>query len=72
MFLKIWEKYDIGDVIQWIIEKNRVKKSRNNLEIPALVSYEQGNPEEEILNTYTYVFIILNFPALNFFVGKRQ
>ena len=72
MFLKLWKKYDIGDVIQWIIEKNRVKKSRNNLEIPALVSYEQGNPEEEILNMYTYVFITLNFPALNFFVGKRQ
>ena len=72
MFLKLWKKYDIGDVIQWIIEKNRVKKSRNHLEIPALVSYEQGNPEEEILNMYTCVFIILNFPALNFFVGKRQ
>ena len=50
--------------------KNKVENDRNIFEIPALLSCERGNSAENGAGKIQNIYVILNFPALDFLICK--
>ena len=50
--------------------KNRVRKTDFFFEIPSLLSWEQGNPAENRAGKIQNIYVILNFPTLDFLICK--
>ena len=50
--------------------KNRVENDRNCFEIPTLLSCEQENSAEKGAGKIQKIYVVLNFPALDFHIHK--